>query len=43
MKKTCLPYLSNVLTLPFENETSHFILYNALLEYFPLYQAWCET
>ena len=26
MKKTCSPHLNNVLTLPCENETSHFIL-----------------
>jgi len=37
------PRLNNVLMLRSENETSHFILYNALLEYYPLHQAWCET
>jgi len=40
-EKICSPHLNNVLTLPCENETSHFIL-NALFEYYPLHQAWCE-
>jgi len=26
--------------LPCENETSHFIFYNALLEYYKLHQEW---
>jgi len=33
----------SVLTLPCENETSLFIhFYNAVSEYYPLDQAWCE-
>ena len=39
----CPPHLNIVLTLLCENETSHFIVFNALLEHHLLHQAWCAT
>ena len=41
---TCSSHLNNVLTLPIVKMKHHILyIYNALLEYYPLHQAWCET
>jgi len=41
--KKCSPYLNNALTPPCKNEPHISYCYKALLEYYPLHQAWCET